>query len=70
VLEPARTREAVGRYLAVTGATGTAQVAANTVTVQVRLRVSMRLLSVAGISTTTVSSTQRARAVQGVSTGE
>lgn len=69
-VDPIAGADAVAVYLATTPATGTARIAGDTVTVDVRLAVGMLLLGLAGVGTTTVASTRQARAVRGVTTGE
>ena len=69
VLDPVAGNDAVARYLARTPATGTSTVSGDTVTVEVRLTTS-RLLPLPGLGSHTVTATQRARAVQGVTTGD
>ena len=70
VLDPEKSRSAIRRYLSAAAASGTAQVSPDIVSVTVSVPVRMLLLSIAGVVDTTVTSTQRARAVQGVTTGE
>jgi hypothetical protein len=69
-VDPIAGADAVAVYLAATPATGAAQIAGDTVTVDVRLAVPMLLLGLAGVGTTTVAATRQARAVRGVTTGE
>lgn len=69
-LDPQASQVAVARYLAKTAGTGTATIAGDTVTVDVRLPVRMLLLGIAGIGDRTVTATRQARAVQGVTAGE
>ncbi|CAN5859646.1 hypothetical protein BH23ACT10_BH23ACT10_29280 [soil metagenome] len=69
-VDPVAGADAVAVHLAATPASGTARIAADTVTVDVTLTVDMLLLGLAGIGATTVSATRQARAVRGVTTGE
>ena len=68
VIDPTAGATAVARYLSQTAATGTSSVSGETVTVRVRMPVRMLLPFTGGRRT--VSATQRARAVQGVTTGD
>lgn len=69
-VDPVAAHDAVTVYLAATPATGTARIAGDTVTVNVRLAVPVLLLGFAGVGTRTVAATRQARAVRGVTTGE
>lgn len=69
-VDPIDASQAVAAYLASTPATGSARVAADTVTVAVELRVTPGLLAIAGVDAQTVEATRRARAVRGVTRGE
>jgi len=69
VIDPTAGAAAVSRYLAQTPATGTSSVSGDAVTVRVQMPVRV-LLPLTGTSQRTVTATQRARAVQGVTTGE
>jgi uncharacterized membrane protein len=68
VIDPPAGATAVARYLSQTPATGTSSVSGETVTVRVRMPVRMLLPFTGGRRT--VTATQRARAVQGVTTGD
>lgn len=69
VVDPVEASRAIATYLASTPATGSARTAADTVIVQVELRVRPGLLGIAGVRTQTVRATRRARAVRGITTG-
>lgn len=69
LIDPIAGATAVSRYLAQTPATGTSSVSGDAVTVQVQMPVRM-LLPLTGTSQRTVTATQRARAVRGVTTGD
>lgn len=66
VVDPVRASAAVARYLSGTPATGHARLEDGAVVVSVRLGVRPLLLRIAGVDTTSVVATRRARAVQGV----
>jgi Flp pilus assembly protein TadG len=70
VLDTRAGASAVDRYLTQTPARGTSRITADTVTVTVRLRVRPLLLALAGVGHQTVTATERARAVQGVTVGD
>lgn len=69
-VDPVAGGDAVSVHLATTPATGTARIAGDTVTVDVRLVVPMVLLGIAGVGPVTVAASRQARAVRGVSAGE
>jgi uncharacterized membrane protein len=69
VIDPTAGATAVARYLVQTPATGTSSISGDAVTVRVQMPVRV-LLPLTGTSQRTVTSSQRARAVQGVTTGE
>jgi Flp pilus assembly protein TadG len=66
VLDPGRARDAAYAYLELTGRPGTVEVAADTVTVHVEITTPMVILGVAGIVERTVTGTESARTVRGV----
>lgn len=66
-IDTAQASAAASSYLALTGHTGTSQVAGDTITVTVTDTVPMLLLSLAGIPSRTTSAVEQARIVQGVS---
>jgi Flp pilus assembly protein TadG len=70
VLDAVASGRAVAQYLAHTSATGTSRVDADTVTVTVRMPVRMLLPAMVGRGRRTVTATQQARAVQGVTVGD
>jgi Flp pilus assembly protein TadG len=70
VLDPGAGERAVATYLAQTPATGTSRIGVDTVTVTVRLRVKLLLPGFVGRSHRTVTATERARAVRGVTVGD
>lgn len=69
VVDPGRAAAAVNAHLARTPARGSARVATDTVTVRVALPVRM-LLPLTGAGERTVTATEQARAVQGVTAGD
>lgn len=69
VIDPTAGATAIARYLTQTPATGTSSVSGDAVTVRVRMPVRM-LLPLTGTGRRTVTATRRARAVQGVTTGD
>lgn len=69
IVDPVDGHEAVVAYLASTPATGSARIAGDTVTVDVRMPVRLLLLGVVGVGDPTVTATRRARAATGVSDG-
>lgn len=68
-IDPIAGAAAISDYLAQTPATGTSSVSGDAVTVQARMPVRM-LLPLTGTRQRTVTATQRARAVRGVTTGD
>jgi hypothetical protein len=70
VIDPLAGAEAVAGHLAETRATGSAAVAADTVSVTVRVPVRMLLLGVVGVDATSVTATRQARAARGVTRAE
>ena len=70
VLDASASQRAVAEYLRQTPATGTSQVTADTVTVSVRMPLRMLLPTIAGGGHQTVTATEQARAVQGVTVGD
>lgn len=69
-LDPARARAAAEAFLAQAERHGTVAVAGDAITVRVEVRTSMVILGVAGVSDRTVSRTEIARSVRGVSGAE
>jgi uncharacterized membrane protein affecting hemolysin expression len=69
IVDPVDGHDAVVGYLASTPATGTARITGDTVTVDVRMRVRLLLLGMAGVGDPTVTATRAARAAAGVSDG-
>jgi Putative Flp pilus-assembly TadE/G-like len=70
VLDPSRAREAALAYLATTGDPGSVSVAADRVSVTVRITQSMQILSVAGLGPATVTGRGVATAERGVRQAE
>lgn len=70
VLDPARAEAAASAYLAQAGRAGTVSVAADTVTVRVKITTPMVILGIAGLVDRTVTGTESARTVRGVSEAE
>ena len=70
VLDTSTSARAVAMYLAQTPARGTSRITADTVTVSVRLRVPTLLPALDGVRHQTVTATEQARAVQGVTEGD
>ncbi|HSJ47161.1 MAG TPA: pilus assembly protein TadG-related protein [Euzebyales bacterium] len=69
IVDPVDGHDAVAAYLASTPATGTTRITGDTVTVDVRMRVEMLLLGLAGVGDPTVTASRQARAATGVSDG-
>jgi hypothetical protein len=67
VIDPVAAVDAVAVYLASTPATGRTRVAGDTVSVDVRMHVTMLLLGLAGVGDATVTANRQARAATGVS---
>lgn len=68
-VDPVAGHDAVVAYLASTPATGSARIAGDTVTVDVRMPVRMQLLGLADVGDATVTASRQARAATGVSDG-
>jgi Flp pilus assembly protein TadG len=70
VLDASASSRAVAEYLAQARASGTSRVTADRVTVSVRMPVRMLLPAIVGRGMQTVTATEQARAVQGVTVGD
>lgn len=70
VVAGASAQQAARAYLAAAGHPGSVAVAGDTVTVTVTVAVPMHLLGLAGLHSKTVTATQTARIVQGVTAGD